>query len=912
MAVALACRSSRERPAVRSGPDDGAAPAALDIEWAGCSVVRVGPVCELGSDRRLTVWTPGDARATVRFEIDGRPGNPETAVRIQDGWRFAFTIPPGARRIVASATVAADGRPAVLWSLPLATAADRHQIEALLASGKHGETEAAAKQLLDIAVGGPVVLRGAAIAAYARLQLHLGNGSEAEAAFRRALAAARAEGRASDEMRDGHALIWALTEREQRFADARAVLNSLPAAEHPDAEGQVLLAYSRGLVAAATGDLREALTSYRMAARLAERLDVRPLAGRAATELARVLVLLERPEDAAPILASLSEDADPCAEATRAVTRAWALMESSKRSGEGRLRSESGAHPGGGSDESVQAALGAAHAAARRCPDARVVAFAAVNAAEHALAAGDADNAAPFVDELRGMSFSRDATLAAWRADVLGSWLLARDRAAPALRAFQEQVRAARAAGLGEEEFRGEIGMGRALLASRTVRAAVTHFKNAQAILERMMSGIPVLEGQGRFLAGHDQAVRFLIDALVENGEAAEAMRVARVSRSSEIMLAARLDRLSRLSSGQRRSWDDALSRYAQLRRALEEEASDDWKLPRSALERARAAREERAERARATLDEAFGLLVEQRRGPRILSRPGPSDLYLGLFPGVKSWIAFAQSDHATSASRISGDQLSTPSSAGAAAVLARFAPELEGVHRVRIFASGVADSIEWEEVPWRSAPLISAVEVEYGQDIGGASSRGGTTTADVAPVALVLGNPTGDLAAAQLEVTVVSKALVGWRTDRLDGKAATRDALLAHLSDAQLFHFAGHATVSSVDGRTSALLLANGTHVDMGDLLALSHVPDLVVLSACEAAGTASSQGSPIGLGQAFIASGTRAVIAPTRPVGDTDARAFISRLYSGFDRGRPDRISAAFRQAAKLGSHSFRLMVQ
>ena len=58
----------------------------------------------------------------------------------------------------------------------------------------------------------PGAARGPAEAAYARIQLALGNVEEAEAAFRRSIAAARADGRLSDAVRDGTALVWGLTE----------------------------------------------------------------------------------------------------------------------------------------------------------------------------------------------------------------------------------------------------------------------------------------------------------------------------------------------------------------------------------------------------------------------------------------------------------------------------------------------------------------------------------------------------------------------------------------------------------------------------------------------------------------------------------------------------------------------------
>ena len=65
---------------------------------------------------------------------------------------------------------------------------------------------------------------------------------------------------------------------------------------------------------------------------------------------------------------------------------------------------------------------------------------------------------------------------------------------------------------------------------------------------------------------------------------------------------------------------------------------------------------------------------------------------------------------------------------------------------------------------------------------------------------------------------------------------------------------------------------------MELGDLLAAPAVPELVVLSACEAAGAAAGTPSVMGLAQAFVAAGAGAAIAPTRAVGDADARRFVA----------------------------------
>jgi CHAT domain-containing protein len=155
-----------------------------------------------------------------------------------------------------------------------------------------------------------------------------------------------------------------------------------------------------------------------------------------------------------------------------------------------------------------------------------------------------------------------------------------------------------------------------------------------------------------------------------------------------------------------------------------------------------------------------------------------------------------------------------------------------------------------------------------------------------------------------------------------LDGPAATRDSLLTALPDARLFHFAGHAQLAGPSGAASALIVEGGARIQLGDLLALPRLPNVVVLSACEGAATGAStagdgsSASTMGLTQAFLAAGAHAVVAPSRNIADAEARVFVSALYETVGKSGFASISEAYRRAAirSLGrdSQSFRLVVQ
>ena len=160
-----------------------------------------------------------------------------------------------------------------------------------------------------------------------------------------------------------------------------------------------------------------------------------------------------------------------------------------------------------------------------------------------------------------------------------------------------------------------------------------------------------------------------------------------------------------------------------------------------------------------------------------------------------------------------------------------------------------------------------------------------------------------------------MGRALQGWRLTRLTAGEATRDAVLSTLSAAQLLHYAGHTEIGGPSGMSSALLVAGGARIELGDLLAAPRLPSVVVLSSCEAA--TSAQASMMGLAQAFLISGTRAAVAATRPVPDESARAFMSAFYANLKGIDAASMAKAYRQAAVSrladpGSQSFRLVLQ
>jgi tetratricopeptide (TPR) repeat protein len=848
----------------------------LVVEWAGCAGIRKGPVCEMGRERKLTIWIGGAGRARWPVVTDRGPVPAKAEADIDGGSRLTVDVPAGARRVEIRD---AEGR--AQWSLSLGEAKVHDEIERLVAVGRTGKYEDALRGLEALRPRARPDERGPTDAAIGRMALALGKVDRAEPAFRSSIAAAKADGRINDVMKDSLALLWAFVHLQQRYAEARALLEEMTPIGEGYPEGRVWLDYHAGLLASDTADVRTALQKYRAAERGARRLGWDSMAEEATMEVARLLARIGRAEEAVALLKPLPTAADACARATRALNLVWALMERA---------AQRESHE----DVSEEAsAIAATQAATRECPDPHRRLLATVYAAEHALKIQDDAEAGRLVQELETAAPERDILRASRRAEVLGRWFLRQRKPAAALGAFDRELPAARAGGLVEEAFRGEVGAGRALLALGRRAEAVSRLRMAQKELGSMLRGIPLGEGRGSFLGGHDDGVRYLVEALVDVGALREALRAARWARAAELAHTARLDRLAHLAPDARRGWDEALGRYQRIRGEIEREAENDWTFPRSEIARRRSERQTRAEQARTALDDAYRLLIEGG-GPRDvrLSDPAPGEVFLSFFPAPRGWFVFAATPSGVSSRRIEEVAFSSPTEA--ASVLALFGRQLADARRVRLFPYGAADRVDWQAASWRGRPLISSMQVEYGLDVGTESNP--DQVAKSAPMALVVSDPSGDLPAARPEAVNVVGALRGlkeWKVTHLDGSMATRASMLAALPQARLFHYAGHAQQSGSQGLSSALLLNGGSRVELGDLLAAPSLPALVFLSACEAAGTGTIERQPslMGLAQAFIAAGSRVAIAPTRPIRDEDARVFVAAFYAAFVRSSPSQ---------------------
>jgi hypothetical protein len=144
---------------------------------------------------------------------------------------------------------------------------------------------------------------------------------------------------------------------------------------------------------------------------------------------------------------------------------------------------------------------------------------------------------------------------------------------------------------------------------------------------------------------------------------------------------------------------------------------------------------------------------------------------------------------------------------------------------------------------------------------------------------ALVVGDPSKDLAHASEEAVEVARAL---GVEPLLEENANITAVREGFRNARVVHIAAHASFKEDDPFSSVLHLADGD-LSARDLLGSWSTSELVVLSACESgAGAPVMGGEVLGLATELLRSGVKGVIASIWPVDDAATAFLMQTFYS------------------------------
>ena len=182
---------------------------------------------------------------------------------------------------------------------------------------------------------------------------------------------------------------------------------------------------------------------------------------------------------------------------------------------------------------------------------------------------------------------------------------------------------------------------------------------------------------------------------------------------------------------------------------------------------------------------------------------------------------------------------------------------------------------------------------------------RQGTLRPSGRCTALLIGNPSGDLSEADVEVQALIQRIEmlpdAKRPRALLRRRATKDAVLRELASGQytLIHYAGHAQIDPGKKGGATLILARGERLTADEIAQHLSGQPLVFLNACASAQEATLQedASPglvylrgaQGLASGFIRGGAWGVVGTLWPVHDVDSRQLAEAFYQQALQGIP-----------------------
>ena len=727
----------------------------------------------------------------------------------QGGRRFRLPIPPGFSPLTVRLR-RPDGTRSPPWSLALAPPelpAWWNEITGLFHQGRREEIRRRLEQIdAQSPTKAPRRGQGLLLRSLALQALDDGRDEAAAAYLERGIAADRAQGGVSGEV-EKRTLLARIDLDHGRFAAARRALSALPAGAPADAAYQT--AYYQGLLSERVGDYRSALEQLRRAADLAERMGRSPYRWKAEQVLARILQSIGRSREAAKLYARLRADPNPetpCDVGGLLTNQAWSRL----------LAREAGEE----ADDPTPALAAALTVFEREgCrPEQRL--NARLNLALAQQQAGRRHEARQVLEQAVPLVSQASLRDRLWWLDLEGREAIAEDHPALALPLYDELAALAERSLSPEGRFRAAVGRAKAHLALEQRAAAIADLAKADRLIDEQSLHIPAYEGRDTFVAQREAATRLYLQLLLDAGERQRAFALARRARSRLLRQLTVRDRLAQLTPAQQQRWDQALSRYWELRQAVDRQTAQEWQLPGDQVKRDREDRASQLAAARQDLDRATAAFGDGGdRGESSLSPPAPREVILAYHPLPRGWVGFAAHGQAVEVTTFALPAGALPDPAVLARLLLEpFRQALAAAERVRVLPYGSLRPVDFHTLALAGEPLLARHLVVYSLDL---PARPTSPAPPGRPVALLVADPEGDLPAARQEATAVATAIrawgSGWTLERLEGTDARAETMREALRGADLFHFAGHGNFAGLGGWDSALRLADGSRLTPG-----------------------------------------------------------------------------------------------
>ena len=844
-------------PATASGDDD--------LLFGGCADVVRQSVCERAPDAPVVFWLGPAHDAPHEFLFDGRRLDVAPHAEVDGGVRYRV-VPP-AHGVLTLRTGNQTALRLTMHNLP--DDARWQRASAAFDARRYDEAEPHLNVLLR---GSDADLRALALRMLARIALRRDELHRGQALLNAALTSAQAAGRALTAMHSAVALEFATRHAGGDIGVARTALARIAPDQRASALHRFLWAYHGSLVERSSGNVRAQQRLLEDAARVARRIGWAARELRADASLALLHIRLGQPGVAREMFDGWASQLPPdLSEYERSVfldNLNWATL----------LAREQG--------DEVELPLSRLHDAQTLTREFAPVAEqinAHLNLAFHHLLNDEPEQAAKWLHDARMLTDAPPIDLAHWAMDLEARVAAGRGDLARAIELYDTLSIAARAAALPATSWRAQARRASVLAALGQADAAVAAHLRAEQDLDRTLVQVPLTVGRESLTAARRFAMREHLELLVDREHYKEAFELVEREQRRVLQLAHVAARVDALTPAERADWDALQTEYQQARAALARSRADGWMLSSEQL--ASLTRRAKLEEARLSdvLDRGLDILRNAPYRAKTPTSNPASGVTLAAWRTQRDWVVLVERDATVRAARAqcAGD---APASL-AACVLAAAEPLLRERERINLLLDHDLMALDWHALPFRDGQLLDIGSVRYRSGLPNAG-RGYPAPG----LAVLVADPTGNLRAARREIAAVRDRLSvqrTWRHALYSGEQALAPSIVDALREASLFHYAGHASFGDEFGWDSSLQLAGDTELGVGDVLTLSQVPDVVILSGCETALRAGVDTPAMGLANAFLASGAGAVIATSRSVDDRSARAVITSFYDRWLEG-------------------------
>lgn len=728
---------------------------------------------------------------------------------------------------------------------------------------------------------------------------------EAYAAWVRAAEGAGDAGLPSEKARRLRAAAFVAIQA-RRLGEARALLAATEPLDAPadpaqrNEDGLARTAYDLGLLEGELGNVREAVKQTEAAVEAWSALGLESDADLAREWLVYQYQRAGQFRRAGEVLAALPTPpaSRPADRARFLHNRAWFHLEEMQRGTRPRDLA------------AVRGALETARDLFQSLGDAESLAEAEVNLAWVALLQGDRAGAARTLATLERRPGGLPGFSLPFVRLLAGEVALADGRPAEARAAFERSARAAREESGGldsEERWRALYGQGRALRAAGDAAGARTAFGAALDALERLGRRTLLRETRAGFFDDRRGLVDDAVSLALARTDAAGAFEIAlrtqaRVLRSLESSL-----RPERLSERDRQEWQRRVEAWARARGAWEAGRGDGRLLSTRKLAAWEAERAQQRVALSAAFDSAYALLDQAApEAPEasvadLRARLAPDERLLDFQRVAGRVHVFVVTREGVTAQALETDAPER--------VLDALGPAVTGARHLYVVPGDVpaARAIPVSGILDRD-PVWRTTSVTLLPHAGLLPTPGAPPTGR--PV--VVADPSANLPAARAEGEALAARYPDARV--FVGAAARRADVLAALDGARLFHFSGHGFTRPDEPWDAHLVLAEEQNLTLADVLVSRVRPGVVVLSGCETgAAAALGEHESVGLPDAFLSAGARAVLATERTVGDAEARAFVERFHAAGGATQPGeawrRAVEGGLAAGETGAEAFRL---